>query len=335
MFMRHPGPGFHSLEGVFETVRDHLPEDIDVEYVVLQRASRGLLPRLGNMFQAWRRRGALNHVTGDVHYLTLALPRNTTVLTVPDLRGLTVKSGLRKWVLYVFWYQLPVMKAVLVTTISEFTARELTELLPWSADKVVPVDIPISADFFRDLIDAAQATEDSPTGARHGILVIGTKDNKNLIRVFRAVRGLDLEVLIIGHLTDRQREELEAQQVTFRNLVNLSQSEVINAYRRSSLLMFPSLYEGFGMPIVEAQALGIPVITSDREPMRTVAGDAAILVDPENTEAMRAALIQVLEDSALRKNLVAAGRENAQRFHPDVIAAEYAALYRNVARNTH
>ena len=331
MFMRHPGPGAHSIEGVFAAVRDHLPEGIDVECVALERPSSGLFPRLGNMLQAWRRRGELNHVTGDVHYLTLALPRNSTILTIPDLRGLAVKSGLRKWILYFFWYRLPVKKAMIVTTISQFTARELVALLPGSEKKVVHVDIPISSRFFKSRIEPEIPKTGDSRDSSHSALVIGTKDNKNLIRIFQAVRGLDLTLFIIGHLNDIQKDELRKQKITFRNFVDLPEEEIISVYSRSSLLMFPSLYEGFGMPIVEAQALGVPVITSDREPMRTVAGNAAILVDPEHTDSIRAATIQILQDDRQRKRLIAAGRENARRFHPDLVAAQYATLYRDVA----
>ena len=330
MFMRHPGRGLHSIEGVFGAVRRHLPKDIHVDFVVLDQPSRGLLPRLRNAAQAWRLRGEVNHVTGDVHYLTLALPRDNTLLTVHDLRGLLTKSGLRRLILEIFWYRLPVQRAGTITAISDFTAESLRERYPGSREKIVTVPDPIDDAFF-DGGDMSEGGRD-PQRTSRSVLLIGTKENKNLPRVFEATHGLDLELTIIGHLSESQKEKLRASKTDFISRTDLSQHEVIDCYKNSSVLLFPSLYEGFGMPIVEAQALGIPVITSDREPMRSVAGGAAVLVDPEDPEAIRQALIRVFDDPDLRLSLVNAGRENAQRFHPATIASQYADLYHAVVR---
>jgi glycosyltransferase involved in cell wall biosynthesis len=79
-------------------------------------------------------------------------------------------------------------------------------------------------------------------------------------------------------------------------------------------LVYPSLYEGFGLPILEAMACGTPVVTSDRSSLPEVAGDAAVLTDPDEPEAIASAIGRVLSDGELRERLRKAGLERAARF---------------------
>jgi glycosyltransferase involved in cell wall biosynthesis len=98
-------------------------------------------------------------------------------------------------------------------------------------------------------------------------------------------------------------------------------------YVKADLLLFPSLFEGFGLPIVEAQKTGRAVITSDRSPMKDVAGEGARLVDPESEEAIRSAVTEVIEDAAYRQRIIAAGRLNAARFDNREITRQYLSCY--------
>lgn len=324
MFLRRPVPGWHSMEELFATVREHLPPDIEVEVVTLSHPSRGLLPRLRNMWQAWRHRGEVNHVTGDVHYIALALPRARTVLTVHDVVGLVSLRGLRRWVLELLWYRLPVWWVAAVTTISDSTRTELLRLLPAAADKLVVIGNAINPDFLR-----GPPAPDDPTAP---VLCLGTTQNKNLERSIGALAGAGGSLRVVGHLTELQESLLEQTSVEYTSVADLTRADLHAVYRSSSLLLFPSLNEGFGMPILEAQAVGIPVITSDREPMRSIAGDGAVLVDPTSVTDIRRAIDLVRGDPDLRRSLVAAGRANQRRFQPSATAADYGALYRRLQR---
>ncbi len=117
---------------------------------------------------------------------------------------------------------------------------------------------------------------------------------------------------------------------TFTTASGLSQPQIIAEYHRCDLVLFASTYEGFGMPILEAQAIGRPVVTSTIASMPEVAGDAAELVDPFDPLSIRAGVTRVLTSTSRQESLIARGFANLPRFAPTVVAQAYASLYREV-----
>jgi len=160
--------------------------------------------------------------------------------------------------------------------------------------------------------------------------MLGSAWNKNLARQTHALRGLGVEVDFIGLLDDEHRAAFAEAGVQYTQSYGLSEADIFERYRRCDLLLFASLYEGFGMPIVEAQAVGRPVVTGMTSSMPEVAGGAACLVDATSTDAIRAGVQRVIDNADYRATLVDRGFRNAQRFTPQQIASEYAALYREV-----
>jgi glycosyltransferase involved in cell wall biosynthesis len=127
---------------------------------------------------------------------------------------------------------------------------------------------------------------------------------------------------------------LDEKKIDYRNVFGLDDDAVREEYLAADIVTFCSVYEGFGLPIIEAQAMRTPVITSDLEPMRSVAGSGAILVDPLDVDSIRTAIESVIGDEKLRSELVERGTDNVKRFSPDVIAQKYAELYREVAEGS-
>ena len=117
-----------------------------------------------------------------------------------------------------------------------------------------------------------------------------------------------------------------------RELGRLTDEELVAAYRRCDMVVFASLYEGFGMPILEAQAMGRPVITSNVGAMKEAAGDGALLVDPYSVEEIRAAILRIKREPTLREDLIAKGLRNAEKFRGAAIAERYAGLYRGLVQ---
>jgi glycosyltransferase involved in cell wall biosynthesis len=266
----------------------------------------------------------VNHVTGDVHFLTLGLSKRKTILTVHDCVSLHRLTGLKQALFRFFWYTLPVRKANVITVISEFTKQELLQYVDCAPEAVRVIPDPVSTDFYYVRKPFNDITP--------RILQIGTKTNKNLTRVVQAVEGITCHLRIIGHLSNQQKLVLERANITYSAIADIPDEQVVKEYRDSDLVVFASTYEGFGLPIVEAQATGRPVITSNIPPMTEVAGDAACLIDPRSVNSIRAGIQKVIKDVAYRESLVRKGIENVKRFSPEQIAKQYADLYREVYR---
>jgi glycosyltransferase involved in cell wall biosynthesis len=164
------------------------------------------------------------------------------------------------------------------------------------------------------------------------ILAIGTiQPRKNYARLIEAYASLrytpDEVALVIAGKPGWRAEHVaairaQAEQAGVILAGHVSEQEKSALLANATAYVFPSLYEGFGMPILEAQAAGVPVITSNTSSCPEVAGDGALLVDPLDTHAISAAIQQLLCDEPLRQALSAKGRVNAARFSWERCAAE-------------
>lgn len=323
-FMRDSRPNTFSIERLHEDLRNALPQDCEVTTWVCRNSSKGLLPRLRDAWAARLAQGDVNHVTGDTHYLTYFLDHRRTVLTVHDLVSVERSKGLKRFVLWLLWFWLPVKRSRLVITVSENTRQALLKAVRCSPKKVVVINNPVSKEF---KYKPRGFYEDYPR-----ILQIGTKPNKNILRVAEALAGLRCKLVVIGPLNFEAEAALRIYGIDYENYIGLSREALLDHYFRSDLLIFASTYEGFGLPIIEANAVGRPVLTSNILPMNDVAQDAACLVDPYDVRSIRSGVARITSDAQYREHLIAAGLRNAERFQVSKIAMHYAFIYRNIAK---
>jgi glycosyltransferase involved in cell wall biosynthesis len=132
------------------------------------------------------------------------------------------------------------------------------------------------------------------------------------------------------------REIAKIDELGVRDLVHfpgyVEDDDLPVLYRLAELLLFPSLYEGFGFPVLEAQACGCPVVTSARGGTREASGGAALLVDPYDTEAITGAILDLLSNPATRQRLISAGHANIARWSWDDTAAAVIDLFEDLVR---
>jgi glycosyltransferase involved in cell wall biosynthesis len=322
-FHRKRTVGVHSIENLFENIRRALPKSLALEVKELKFRSRGFLKRLYISVEAALNQGDINHITGDIHFIALFLLRKRTVLTIHDLGFMKHPNPFARFLLKWIWIILPIKKSAAVTVISEATKEELLNYVSKrTLGRIRVIYNPIGEHF---LPHPKAFNSSEPT-----ILQIGTKYNKNLIRLIHSLSGIKCRLEIVGELPGSILQELQSHKINYVNFCDLSNEQILNCYKMADIVSFVSTMEGFGLPIIEANAIGRVVITSNLSSMPEIAGNAAHLVDPYDVISIREGFLRVINDSSYRERLIMNGFENRKRFEVTSIAQQYSALYESL-----
>jgi glycosyltransferase involved in cell wall biosynthesis len=217
-----------------------------------------------------------------------------------------------------------------VICVSQHTASELTSQCPYAQDKTRVVHEGTTV--FSDSTDSLNSLKLAVDLSRPYFLFVGTVEpRKNLGRLIEAYAHLHPEIrqvadlVVIGgkgwggvNVESLSEQHGIADRVKVLGYVNDQQLSVL--YSKALFLAMPSLYEGFGLPLLEAMSWGTPVLTSQISSMPEIAGEAAVFVDPESIESISSGLRKLLVDKALRRLLGEAGRQRVRQFSWDVTA---------------
>jgi len=309
-----------SIERVFAQVAKHLPDELfEIEFQKVLPGN-GLFGIIKNLLFFRKRPGDIYHITGDIHYIALRLPKNKTVLTIHDLIFLHTRSGIRRYILKKLFLDFPVHAVNNITAISQATKDEVCSYFPERQSTIRVIGNPLIDDFVAGTLKPFDSQ--CPV-----ILQIGTTENKNLPNLIEAIRGINCKLRIVGYLDANIIHALDANGIRYENVVAAENDQMVEEYRNADIVSFCSSYEGFGLPIIEAQAMQKPVITSNLPPMDDVAGDGAVLVDPNHPSIIKDGLLKLINDPEYRKRLIERGTENMKRFDSKAIATQYCDLY--------
>lgn len=238
-----------------------------------------------------------------------------TVLTVHDLAVLRHPEAFPPWARRYGRLVVPraVRAAARVIAVSQFTKRELVRLLGVPGEKVRVVPNAVGDAF----------TTEGPSAPGDYVLAVGTLEpRKNLRRLADAAASAGVELRVAGALG---WGGVQVSGNGVRWLGEVPDDELPALYRGALCAAYPSLYEGFGLPVLEAMACGAPVVTSAGGAMEEVAGQAAVLVDPTDTRSIAHGIAEAI---ARRVELSRLGPERARGFSWDAAAAATVAVYR-------
>lgn len=298
----------------------------------VQRYTQEVSARLGIPWTGVRPNRVLGHLSGPVwDQSVLAVrakggvlwsPANTGpvlhprhVVTVHDLSVLQDATWFSPLFRSFYAALIPALikRALCIITDSEFIRREMLCRFPGIEGKVEVCHLGVTPNFF-------MAPE--PAKERPYLLAVGSLDpRKNLPRLFKAWKAIqhrhrDLELRVVGGgsriFNSMDPAEFRDCRITF--LSRLPEQELLDQYRSATAFCFPSLYEGFGLPVLEAMAAGIPVLTSENSSMSEIVQGQAVLVDPKNVDSIAAGMDALLDDAGLRASLGQAGPTVARDF---------------------
>lgn len=237
-----------------------------------------------------------------------------------------------------FWkFKKAAQNADLVIAISEQTKQDIVQFLKVPEEKIRVVYQGCHSAFkeyiFPEFLEETKAKFQLPD---RFILNVGTiEERKNVINIVKAVSGRTVPLVVVGKKTkyfskveSQIRKNKMENQVFFLDNVNIQELAAI--YRMADVFVYPSLFEGFGIPVIEAQFSGTPVVTSNVSCLPEAGGKDAVYVDPHNPDDLRAKILHLWENESERKRRREKSFVSVQKFNDENIAEELMKVYSEV-----
>lgn len=264
-----------------------------------------------------------------------------TVVTIHDLIYIRYPEYFNKIdrVIYNKKFNYACRVATRIHAISEQTKFDLKFFFKVPDEKIVVIYQAINPLFYKAcsqeqklaVLDKYQLTE-------RFLLTVGTiEPRKNLVGLLMGMLSakIHLPLLVVGKPTDYMQEvqqliDLHVTELKVIFLSSVDDADLHILYQSAAVMIYPSVFEGFGLPVAEAQASGCPVITSKIGSLLEAGGDAALYIDPRLPEAIGIAIKSVLNKPNLRNTLIVKGKVNAKRFTPENYARQMKQLYNSI-----
>ncbi|RLA84533.1 MAG: glycosyltransferase family 1 protein [Epsilonproteobacteria bacterium] len=257
------------------------------------------------------------------------------VVTIHDIAFITQPNSFSNIFRLYYTFVMPfvIRRADKIITVSEYSREEILNYYPYSKGKIEVIYLGLDKSFNVMNIEK-----------KNQILYVGSLNSrKNFIGVLKAFELLNSDnykLVMVGNFSSNFSLDEENKQIlqSAKNNPNIefksgiSNDELIVLYNQSLLFLFPSFYEGFGLPVLEAMACGTPVICSNKTSLPEVGGDAVVYCDPYNTEDIKEKIELVLGDETLLKELIQKGLNRAKEFSWEESANEHIKIFNEVIR---
>jgi glycosyltransferase involved in cell wall biosynthesis len=276
------------------------------------------------------------------------LPCISTV-TIHDLKRFVIPHEFPFWERHYFrmFLKTTARNANLIFTVSESSGRDIMNYLDIPADRIIVAHNGLDPSIAEEEGIPFESLKRIHGISRKYILFVGqmikSKNVPRMIRAFKRCKEADeYDFVLVGQAGAGWSEieytiKRESQNCNLRERIHhikwATTEHLVSLYKHATVLFYASLYEGFGFPIIEAMACGLPIITSNRSSMPEVAGSATILIDPGDETAMSQALGNLLSDEEHRKNLIQRGYERVKIFSWENTAKKYLAVFNRLKKS--
>lgn len=267
------------------------------------------------------------------HFITpfFNLPAKKRITTVHDTFHLSDMAdfGILKKAYLKFLYRNAIVKSDLILTVSHATERSLASIFPKSIGKIKVIYNSVDLDILN------KSSETSPESVEYALFVGNIKPHKNLLRlvnVFKRMNNNDFKLVIVGDkenfingITDFDKILIDQDNIIFTGKV--SDEKLVSYYSNAEFLIFPSLFEGFGYPPLEAMLCGTPVVSSSIEVIKEICGEAVYYFNPFDENDMFEKITNFIESKDLREKYILRGSDKVKKYNPTSFAREYQSLF--------
>jgi glycosyltransferase involved in cell wall biosynthesis len=271
------------------------------------------------------------------------------IYTIHDLIGIKFREFVTDELFRLSHYDLDrgIKRADHIVTVSESSKRDIIEVYNYPEENISVVYEGFEyVDNIDEVIDNDEGQNKRVQVDGDYILIVGAiepkKNHIGLLKAYKILldRGYNIKLVIAGRrgwknelIYDEIKKFQKKEMISV--IHEVSDSELRRLYQNAFLFVFPSFYEGFGLPLLEASSHGLPVICSNVSSMPEVMGDSALYVNPYEPEDIAEKMMMVIDDSELRAKLVEKGRENLKRFSWEKAASDLADVFRKVYGQFH
>ena len=322
LFIRKKIVGQNSIEELAKTLAQSV-QGLNIK--IFPDSNRSIKGIFRNIRFSIRNQGNINHLFEPTEYYILPFLRGKKIVTWHDTGTMLqstsfLRKYIRKYIIIGILQHYMLKFADIIVCISDYTKQELIKYHPHLTNKIVVIH-----NGYNPLFEYVPRTFNinKPT-----ILHIGTGKRKNLMRVICALKDISCTLWIVGKMTEEHKSALEECRIDYKNWYDMNLNDIIGLYRNCDIVSFPSLYEGFGMPIIEANAMGRCVLTSRCASIPEIAGDAALFVNPYSETDIHDGFVTLIFDEARRNSLIKSGLQNAKRFATSRMINAYEQIYR-------